>query len=162
MRLVFNCIFWYLLVIVHDQSGIKCGVSSQRKFAIFLAHSAESGFHNKKCCILTFPKKVQYFSVLRQNKNYESPKMLKVHYVECPIMLKVHYVECPIMLNVHYVECPICWVSIMCKGLDIVWESATPPIHIWEKSPQKKRFYFWGLPLDVIMCQFVFSPTPTC
>ena len=75
MRLVFNCIFWYLLVIVHDQSGIKCGVSSQRKFAIFLAHSAESGFHNKKCCILTFPKKVQYFSVLRQNKNSESPKM---------------------------------------------------------------------------------------
>ena len=140
MRLVFICIFWYLLVIVHDQSGIKCGVSSQRKFAIFLAHSAESGFHNKKCCILTFPKKVQYFSVLRQNKNYESPKMLKVHYVECPIMLKVHYVECPIMLNVHYVECPICWVSIMCKGLDIVWESATPPIHIWEESPKKNRF----------------------
>ena len=46
-----------LLVIVHDQSGIKCGVGSQRKFAIFLAHSAESGFCNKKCCILTFPEK---------------------------------------------------------------------------------------------------------
>ena len=55
MRL--NCNFWYLLVIVHDQSGIKCGVGSQQKFAIFLAHSAESGFCNKKCCILTFPEK---------------------------------------------------------------------------------------------------------
>ena len=27
------------------------------------------------------------------------------------------------------------------RGLDLVWESATPPTHIWERSP-KKRF-FW-------------------
>ena len=138
----------HLLVPVGDRSWPKQHKMWSRlaaQICHFLAHSAESGFHNKKCCILTFPKKVQYFSVLRQNKNYESPKMLKVHYVECPIMLKVHYVECPIMLNVHYVECPICWVSIMCKGLDIVWESATPPIHIWERSP-KKNVFFGRLP----------------
>ena len=30
------------------------------------------------------------------------------------------------------------------RGLDLVWESATtPPIHIWEKSPKKKTFFFW-------------------
>ena len=26
------------------------------------------------------------------------------------------------------------------RGLDLVWESATPPTHIWERSP-KKRFF---------------------
>ena len=28
------------------------------------------------------------------------------------------------------------------RGLDLVWKSATPPIHIWEKSPPKKTFFF--------------------
>ena len=28
------------------------------------------------------------------------------------------------------------------RGLDLVWESATPPTHIWEKSPKKKRLLF--------------------
>ena len=26
------------------------------------------------------------------------------------------------------------------RGLDLVWESATPPTHIWERSPKKKFF----------------------
>ena len=26
-------------------------------------------------------------------------------------------------------------------GLDLVWESATPPTHIWEKSTKKKLFF---------------------
>ena len=34
------------------------------------------------------------------------------------------------------------------RGLDLVWESDTPPTHIWEKSPTKKFFFdafsiFW-------------------
>ena len=29
---------------------------------------------------------------------------------------------------------------------DLVWESATTPTHIWEKSPPKKLFLCWGLP----------------
>ena len=33
------------------------------------------------------------------------------------------------------------------KGLDLVWESAAPPPHIWERSPKKKRFFFWQSPL---------------
>ena len=33
------------------------------------------------------------------------------------------------------------------RGLDLVWESATPPTHIWERSPKKKRFFFWQPPL---------------
>ena len=28
------------------------------------------------------------------------------------------------------------------RGLDLVWESATPPTHIWEKYPKKKRFFY--------------------
>ena len=31
------------------------------------------------------------------------------------------------------------------RGLDLVWESATPPTHIWERSP--KKLFFWHLPL---------------
>ena len=27
------------------------------------------------------------------------------------------------------------------RGLDLVWESAIPPTHIWERSPKKKRFF---------------------
>ena len=27
------------------------------------------------------------------------------------------------------------------RGLDLVWESATPPTHIWERSPKKKVFF---------------------
>ena len=27
------------------------------------------------------------------------------------------------------------------RGLDLVWESASPPTHIWERSPKKKRFF---------------------
>ena len=27
------------------------------------------------------------------------------------------------------------------RGLDLVWESATPPTHIWERYPQKKTFF---------------------
>ena len=27
------------------------------------------------------------------------------------------------------------------RGLDLVWESATPPTHIWERSPKKKGFF---------------------
>ena len=31
------------------------------------------------------------------------------------------------------------------RGLDLVWESATPPTHLWEESPQKILFLFvWG------------------
>ena len=34
------------------------------------------------------------------------------------------------------------------RGFDLVWESATPPTHIWKKKlSQRKRFYFWGVPL---------------
>ena len=29
------------------------------------------------------------------------------------------------------------------RGLDLVWESATPPTHIWKRYP-KKNFFFWG------------------
>ena len=83
MRLVFNCIFWYLLVIVHDQSGIKCGVGSQRKFAIFFGSQCGIRLLQQKLLYFNVSRKILYFS--RQNKNYESPKILKVHYVECPI-----------------------------------------------------------------------------
>ena len=34
------------------------------------------------------------------------------------------------------------------KGLDLVWESATPPTHIWERSPKKNRFFFLAAPLN--------------
>ena len=27
------------------------------------------------------------------------------------------------------------------RGYDLVWESATPPTHIWEKSPKKNVFF---------------------
>ena len=47
----------FALVPSQAQSGIKCGVGSQRKFAIFLAHSAESSFSRQKCRILTFRDK---------------------------------------------------------------------------------------------------------
>ena len=39
------------------------------------------------------------------------------------------------------------------KGLDLVWESATPPTHIWERSPKKNRFFFWQLPLNGWGCR---------
>ena len=32
------------------------------------------------------------------------------------------------------------------RGLDLVWESATPPTHIWEKSPPKKFFFVGTFP----------------
>ena len=31
------------------------------------------------------------------------------------------------------------------RGLDLVWESVTPPTHIWERSP-KKNVFFWQPP----------------
>ena len=31
------------------------------------------------------------------------------------------------------------------RGLNLVWESATPPTHIWEKSP-KKTFFLDAFP----------------
>ena len=31
------------------------------------------------------------------------------------------------------------------RGLDLVWESATPPTHIWEKSPKQNIFVFFFL-----------------
>ena len=64
------------------QSSIKCGVSSPRKFAIFLALNAYFNvsrqkkcriltFRNKKCRISTFrDKKVPYFNVSRQKVSY--------------------------------------------------------------------------------------------
>ena len=27
------------------------------------------------------------------------------------------------------------------RGLDLVWESATPPTHIWERSPKKNGVF---------------------
>ena len=27
------------------------------------------------------------------------------------------------------------------RGLDLVWESATPPTHIWERYPKKNVFF---------------------
>ena len=45
------------------QSGIKCRVGSHRKFAIFLAHNAESRFLRQK---------VSYFNVSRQKVSYSS------------------------------------------------------------------------------------------
>ena len=33
------------------------------------------------------------------------------------------------------------------RGLDLVWESATPPTHIWEISPKKISFILGGIPL---------------
>ena len=32
------------------------------------------------------------------------------------------------------------------RCLDLVWELATPPTHIWERSPKKKRFFFGSFP----------------
>ena len=32
------------------------------------------------------------------------------------------------------------------RGLDLVWESAPPPPHIWERYPKKKRFFFGSFP----------------
>ena len=34
------------------------------------------------------------------------------------------------------------------EWLDLVWESATPPTHIWEKSPKKIRFFTPSLNCD--------------
>ena len=34
------------------------------------------------------------------------------------------------------------------RGLDLVWESATPPTHIWERYPKKKFFGGGQLPLS--------------
>ena len=33
------------------------------------------------------------------------------------------------------------------RGLDLVWESATPPTYIWERSPKKKTVFFLAAPL---------------
>ena len=32
------------------------------------------------------------------------------------------------------------------RGLDLVWETATPPTHIWERSPKKNGFFFGSSP----------------
>ena len=50
------------------QSGIKCGVGSQRKFAIFLVHSTESIFSQQKVPYFSvLQQKMPYFSILQQN-----------------------------------------------------------------------------------------------
>ena len=36
------------------------------------------------------------------------------------------------------------WFGGVLRGLDLVWESATPPTHIWEKSPKKKTVLYFG------------------
>ena len=33
------------------------------------------------------------------------------------------------------------WFGGVLRGLDLVWESATPPTHIWERSPKKTCFF---------------------
>ena len=33
------------------------------------------------------------------------------------------------------------WLIWGLRGLDLVWESATPPTHIWERYPKKKSFF---------------------
>ena len=33
------------------------------------------------------------------------------------------------------------WFEGVLKGLDLVWESATPPTHIWERSPKKNGIF---------------------
>ena len=33
------------------------------------------------------------------------------------------------------------------RGLDLVWESATPPTHTWERFPKKISFILGGIPL---------------
>ena len=43
------------------------------------------------------------------------------------------------------------------RGLGLVWESATPPTHIWERSPKKTRFFFWQLPLALLEVFHKFS-----
>ena len=35
---------------------------------------------------------------------------------------------------------------MICRGFVPVWESATPPTHIWENFPKRKKFYFLGAP----------------
>ena len=40
------------------------------------------------------------------------------------------------------------WFWGVLRCLDLVWELATPPTHIWERSPKKKRFFFWQPPLQ--------------
>ena len=37
---------------------------------------------------------------------------------------------------------------LLLRGLDLVWDSATPPTHIWERSP-KKTFLFCTFPKTV-------------
>ena len=32
------------------------------------------------------------------------------------------------------------------RGLDLVWESATPPTHIWERYPKKTEFFLDTFP----------------
>ena len=32
------------------------------------------------------------------------------------------------------------------RGLDLVWDSATPPTHIWERSPKKKVVFLDSFP----------------
>ena len=34
------------------------------------------------------------------------------------------------------------WFGGVLRGLDLVWESATPPTHIWERYPKKKVFFY--------------------
>ena len=46
------------------------------------------------------------------------------------------------------------------RGLDLVWESATLPTHIWEKSPKKIRFLL-GAPLHNLAMKSFESKTKT-
>ena len=34
------------------------------------------------------------------------------------------------------------WFGWVLRGLDLVWESATPPTHIWERYPKKTVFFY--------------------
>ena len=52
------CVTFMYTYIVSYQSGIKCGVSSQRTFAIFFRLTTRNPvFRDKKCHILTFRDK---------------------------------------------------------------------------------------------------------
>ena len=42
-------------------------------------------------------------------------------------------------------------ICFFLRDLDLVWKSATPPTHIWEKSPKKNIFFFGGAPLSIAM-----------
>ena len=43
------------------------------------------------------------------------------------------------------------------RGLDLVWDSATPPTHIWEISPKKDVTLLLPLLLVLVNCLFAFK-----